>query len=326
MHLDIYVYTSPLHTKFRGLTQRDGLLIHGPAGWGETSPFWDYDPQYSAAWLNAGIESATQPYPQPQRTDIPVNVTVPATTPQRARDIVLAGTCTTAKVKVGEPGQNLADDLSRVAAVREALGTNGKIRVDVNGAWDVTQARDALLALNEAAGGLEYAEQPVADVEDLARLRKISPVPIAADESIRRASDPMRVKQLNAADLIVVKNQPLGGVRAALEIAKQIELPVVVSSALESSIGIRAGLAFAAALPQLPYACGLATVQLLTADTVTDSLVPKNGTIAVRDVEPDHIPAPDPQLVQAWDMRLESMWQYCTIDANYTLHTDEYVQ
>lgn len=210
--------------------------------------------------------------------------------------------------------------------MREALGATGKIRVDVNGAWDVIQARDALLALNEAAGGLEYAEQPVSDVADLARLRKISPVPIAADESIRRAEDPMRVKELEAADIIVVKNQPLGGVSRAIDIAQQLQLPVVVSSALESSIGIRAGLAFAAALPELPYACGLATVQLLTADPVTDSLVPEAGVIQVRNVEPDYLPAPDPILASAWQERLARMWEYCDIDAHYTFHTDHYVK
>lgn len=206
-----------------------------------------------------------------------MNVTVPATDPERAARIVTRGTCATAKVKVAEPGQSLADDLSRVAAVRDALGASGKIRIDVNGAWSVADALAAIPALDRAAGGLEYVEQPVADVADLARVRRKSTVRIAADESIRRASDPLHVKRLNAADVIVVKNQPLGGVRAALAIAAEIGLPVVVSSALESSIGIRAGLAFAAALPELEFACGLATVQLLTADPVADSLLPVAG-------------------------------------------------
>lgn len=303
---------------------RDGLLIHGPAGWGEASPFWDYDPQYSAAWLRAGIEAATIGYPDPVRDTIAVNVTVPATDPQRAYQIVRAGDCTTAKVKVGEPGQDLADDLSRVAAVRDALGPAGKIRIDVNGAWTVEQARDAIAALDRVASGLEYVEQPVADVEDLARVRRYASVPIAADESIRRASDPMRVKELAAADIVVVKNQPLGGVRSALAIAEEIGLPVVVSSALESSIGIRAGLAFAAALPKLNYACGLATSQLWVNDPTPNPFLPYGGQIRVRDVVPSSLPAPDPELAARWQERLDLMWEYANIDADYTLHTQAY--
>ena len=326
MHVDVYIYSSPLHTRFRGLTVRDGLLLRGPAGWGEASPFWDYGPKYSAAWLRAGIEAATCGFPAALRGSIPVNVTVPATDPERAARIVTRGTCTTAKVKVAEPGQSLADDLSRVAAVRDALGASGKIRIDVNGAWSVADALAAIPALDRAAGGLEYVEQPVADVADLARVRRKSTVRIAADESIRRASDPLHVKRLDAADVIVVKNQPLCWVRAALAIAAEIWLPVVVSSALESSIGIRAGLAFAAALPELEFACGLATVQLLTADPVADSLLPVAGEIAVRDVAPADLPAPDPQLAARWEQRLAQMWDYCGADATYTLHTDAYVR
>ncbi|WP_253280599.1 o-succinylbenzoate synthase [Arcanobacterium phocae] len=326
MYLDVYIYSSPLHTRFRGLTTRDGLLIHGPAGWGETSPFWDYGPQYSAAWLRAGVEAATQGYPEPLRHSIPVNVTVPATTTERAFQIAARGGCITAKVKVGEPGQSLADDVSRVAAVREALGPAGKIRVDVNGAWSVAEACDAIPALDRAAGGLEYVEQPVADVEDLARVRRQSNVPIAADESIRRASDPMRVKKLAAADIVVVKNQPLGGVQAALAIAHDIELPVVVSSALESSIGIRAGLAFAAALPELNHACGLATSQLWVNDPTPEPLLPVDGQIQIRDVAPSSLPAPEPELAARWQERLAQMWTYAGIDASYTLHTDAYIR
>ncbi|MFY9263366.1 MAG: o-succinylbenzoate synthase [Actinomycetaceae bacterium] len=324
MHFDIFIYSTPLTSRFRGLNSRNGLLLRGPGGWGETSPFWDYDAEYSSAWLRAGIEAATEGFPTPVRNSIPVNVTVPAVGPEQAFEIARRGNARTAKVKVAEPGQSLADDVNRVAAVRQALGPDAKIRVDANGGWSIDDAVTALSAINRAAGGLEYAEQPVMDVEDLARVRRRVSVPIAADESIRRASDPFRVKELDAADLVVVKNQPLGGVRRALDIAGQIGMPVVVSSALESSIGIRAGLAFAAALPELPYACGLATVQLFSRDTVAQPLLPDNGKITVRDVEPDYLPAPDPQLVDQWEQRLAAMWEYVDVDASYTLHRDSY--
>ena len=199
--------------------------------------------------------------------------------------------CRTAKVKVAEPGQSESDDLARLEAVRGALGPGGHVRIDVNGLWDVDTAVTRLPRYDRAAGGLEYVEQPCATVEELAAVRRRTTVPVAADESIRRAEDPMRVVALEAADIAVLKVQPLGGVRACLEVAEQIGLPVVVSSALESSVGIAAGVALAAALPELPYACGLATVQLLDGDLVDDPLLPVDGSLPVRR------PAPDPALL-----------------------------
>ena len=185
-------------------------------------------------------------------------------------------------MKVAEPGQTLADDQARLEAVRDALGPDGRIRVDANGAWSVDEAVAAIAVLDRAAGGLEYVEQPSASVEDLAAVRRRVDVPIAADESIRRAEDPYRVRDLEAADIAVLKVQPLGGVRACLRIAEEIGLPVVVSSALETSVGIAAGVALAAALPELPYACGLATVQLLTDDVAVSPLLPVDGALPVR--------------------------------------------
>ena len=219
---------------------------------------------------------------------MPVNVTVPACSPERAHAIVAAGGCTTAKVKVAEVGQTLGDDEARLEAVRDALGPGGLIRVDANGGWDVDEAVGAIRLLERAAGGLEYVEQPCADVEELAAVRRAVDVPIAADESIRRAEDPYRVRDLEAADIAVLKVQPLGGVRACLRIAEDIGLPVVVSSAVESSVGIAAGVALAAALPELPHACGLATVQLLTDDVVTEPLLPVDGMLPVRPRSVDH--------------------------------------
>lgn len=252
-------------------------------------------------------------WPEPLRDRVPVNVTVPATDPGRAHAIVTAGGCRTAKVKVAERGQLLADDLARVEAVRDALGPDGLLRVDANGAWDVDEAVRAIAALDRAAGGLEYVEQPVASVEDLAVVRRRVSVPIAADESIRRAEDPYRVRDLEAADIAVLKVQPLGGVRACLRIAEDIGLPVVVSSAIESSIGIAAGVALAAALPELHHASGLATVQMLTGDVVAQPLLPVDGMLAVARPDVDGaalagVAAADDRVAH-WRARLESVGQ-----------------
>ena len=306
---DLHVWSLPLRTRFRGLTVRDGVLVRGDAGWGEFSPFWDYDAAESAAWWRAAREAADEGWPPAVRTRIPVNVTVPAVDAATAHRIVRAsGGCRTAKVKVAEPGQSLADEIARLEAVRDALGPDGAIRVDANAAWDVDTAVTRLVALDRAAGGLEYAEQPVPGVDDLAALRRRTPVPIAADESIRRAEDPLAVARAGAADVVVLKVQPLGGVRACLELAERIGLPVVVSSALESSVGLAAGIALAAALPELPYACGLATAQLFTADLVTDPFLPVDGALEVRRPEPDSAllaaaAGPD-DLVARWRARI----------------------
>jgi len=277
----VTVFSIPMTTRFRRIAVREGLLIRGAAGWGEWSPFLEYDAREVEPWLRCAEEAAAGDWPAPVRDAVPVNVTVPAVSAAAAHAVVLAGGCSTAKVKVAEPGQSLADDLARVEAVRDALGPSGRVRVDANGAWSVDEAAHAIPLLDKASGGLEYVEQPCAMVEELAIVRRKVDVPIAADESIRRAADPYRVRELEAADIAVLKVQPLGGVHACLRIAEEIGLPVVVSSALETSVGIAAGVALAAALPELPYACGLATVQLLTADIASPSLLPVNGALPV---------------------------------------------
>lgn len=276
------VYSIPLTTRFRGITTREGVLLRGDAGWGEFSPFLEYDARTAEPWLRAAREAADQGWPDPVRASVPVNVTVPAVGPDQATAIVAGGGCTTAKVKVAERGQTLAHDQERLEAVREALGPSGRIRIDANGGWSADVAVAAIALLDKAAGGLEYVEQPCAAVEDLAHVRRRVDVPIAADESIRRSEDPYRVRDLEAADIAVLKVQPLGGVRACLRIAEDIGLPVVVSSALETSVGIAAGVALAAALPSLEHACGLATVQLLSDDVVDVSLLPVDGALPVR--------------------------------------------
>ncbi|WP_377325029.1 o-succinylbenzoate synthase [Pimelobacter simplex] len=302
------VVAIPMTTRFRGITVREATLLRGPGGWGEWSPFLEYPPEVAEPWLRCAEEAAAGDWPAPVRDRVPVNVTVPAVDPERAHAIVRAGGCRTAKVKVAEPGQSTADDEARLEAVRDALGPDGLIRVDANGGWSVDDAVAAIGRLDRAAGGLEYAEQPVATVEELALVRRRVGVPIAADESIRRAEDPYRVRDLEAADIAVLKVQPLGGVRACLEIAERIGLPVVVSSALETSVGIAAGVALAAALPELPYACGLATVQLLTADVVAEPLLPVDGALPVRrpkvDVQQVGLLSASPERVAHWEARL----------------------
>ncbi len=279
------VVSIPLRVRFRGIGHREAVLLRGPAGWGEFSPFLDYPPAEAARWLEAAFEAAWHGWPAPVRDAVPVNATIPAV-PANEVAAVLAryDGCATAKVKVAERGQTLTEDVCRIAAVRDAMGATARIRVDANGGWSVDQAVQALGEL--AAYGLEYAEQPCATVEELALLRVVLarkgiPVLVAADESIRNADDPMRVDREGAADLVVLKVAPLGGVRRALRIAQQCGLPAVVSSALDTSVGIAAGLALAAALPDLPFACGLATVEMLTDDVASPSLVPVGGSITV---------------------------------------------
>jgi O-succinylbenzoate synthase len=300
-----------MSTRFRGITVREGVLIEGAAGWGEWSPFTEYAPDVAEPWLRCAEEAAAGDWPAPVRGAVPVNATVPVVPPEAAHALVLRSGCATAKVKVADPGSVLADDLARVEAVRDALGPAGHLRVDANGVWSVDDAVAAIVALDRAAGGLEYVEQPCATVEELAAVRRRVDVPIAADESIRRADAPYRVRDLEAADVAVLKVQPLGGVRACLRIAEDIGLPVVVSSALETSVGLAAGVALAAALPTLDHACGLATRALLTGDVASPELVPVNGALPV--VVPTVVPslldavAASPERVAWWEERLAAV-------------------
>lgn len=279
------VFDVPMRVRFRGQDRRCGVLLRGPAGWGEFSPFPDYDAATCRRWLAAAREAACDGWPAPVRDVVAVNTTVPAVGADEAHAMVRASGCSTAKVKVAERGRPLAEDVARVEAVRDALGPAGKVRVDANGAWSVDEAVTALRAL--ARFDLEYAEQPVRTLEEMAQLRRRVQVRLAADESVRTAADPLRVAGLAAADIVVLKVQPLGGVRRCLEVAQACGLPVVVSSAVETSVGIAAGVALAAALPQLPFACGLGTVSLLAADVTREPLLPVAGELPVRRVAPD---------------------------------------
>lgn len=282
--VETYPFAVPMTTRFRGITTRQGLLLRHGDRWAEFSPFLDYQAPETASWLAAALTSLVEELPEPVRDQVPVNVTVPTLPPDQARERVRASGCRTAKVKVadrrdaqasadGVPA--LAADLGRAEAVRDALGPDGRLRLDANGAWTLDQAVVAIERLQRF--DLEYVEQPCATVEELAALRRALAgrgieVPIAADESIRRADDPQRVIALAAADVAVLKVQPLGGVQRCLELAEQLGLPVVVSSALETSVGLARGIQLAARLPELPFACGLDTGTLLRQDPVVDPL------------------------------------------------------
>lgn len=297
---DARVYAIPMVTRFRGIEVREGMLIEGPAGWGDFCPFPEYDDREAASWLTTAIEACTVGWPDPVRGRIPVNATVPAVAPAIAHEIVSASGCRTVKVKVADHPDSIDEDIARLEAVRDAVG-DGHVRVDANGAWDVDTAVTAIPRLDRAAGGLQYVEQPCTTIDELAQVRRKTDVRIAADESIRRAEDPMKVAVAEAADIAVIKCTPLGGVRRALRVAESCGLPVVVSSAVETSVGLSAGLALAGALPELDLACGLGTLSLLDGDVVgpARALTPVDGYLPVAPVTP----TPDPALLDRYEMR-----------------------
>ncbi|MBY0288701.1 MAG: o-succinylbenzoate synthase [Mycobacteriaceae bacterium] len=279
----LHVVSLPMRVRFRGITVREVTLIEGPAGWGEFGAFVEYGPPEAAHWLASAIEGAYQAPPDILRDRVPINATVPALVAAQVPEVLARFPgARTAKVKVAEPGQTLADDVARVNAVRALVPT---VRVDANGGWSVDEAAEAAAALT-TDGPLEYIEQPCATVPELAALRRRVDVLIAADESIRKADDPLRVVREDAADVAVLKVAPLGGVAKMLEIADQIDIPIVVSSALDSAVGIARGLLAAAALPELPYACGLGTGGLFV-DDIAEPAVPVDGLLSVAPVVPD---------------------------------------
>ena len=279
----LHVVSLPMRIRFRGIDVREVALIDGPAGWGEFGAFLEYGPDEAAHWLASGVEAAYVAPPIPLREWIPINATVPAVSAAQVPEVLArfpgAGT---AKVKVAEPGQTLAEDVARVNAVRERVSV---VRVDANGGWTVAEAAAACAALT-ADGPLEYLEQPCATVPELAELRRLVDVPVAADESIRKADDPLLVVRSGAADVAVVKVAPLGGVARLLDIAGQIDIPIVVSSALDSAVGMSRGLLAAACLPDLRHACGLGTGGLFVED-VTEGVAPVDGRLPVGAVVPD---------------------------------------
>jgi o-succinylbenzoate synthase len=310
---EVAVYSIPMTTRFRGITVREGLLFRGPAGWGEFCAFPEYDDGEAATWFAAAVEAAYEGWPEPKRDSVPVNCIVPAVAPERAAEMVRASGCATAKVKIADHPGSGGEDRERVAAVRDALGPEGFVRIDANTVWDVDTAVREIRALDKAAGGLQYVEQPCASIEDLAAVRRRVDVRIAADESIRRAADPLAVSVKEAADIAILKCLPLGGVRRALRVAESVGLPCVVSSALESSVGLAAEIALAAALPELDHACGLGTGRLLTTDVVAeeDRLIPVNGELPVLRTAPEPVRhkevAADDERARWWRARATRM-------------------
>lgn len=280
----------PLRTKFRGLEEREALLFEGPNGWAEWAPFVEYTDEEAAAWLAAAIDFAYGELPQLHRDRIPVNATLPAVAPDLAERVLTNfGEFSTVKIKVAEAGHSTTDDMTRIQKVRE-LYPAAKIRLDANGGFEISQAIELVNKLQAVGIDIEYFEQPVASIAEMAELRlqlsRIG-VKIAADESVRKVSDPLAVAQANAADILVLKAAPLGGIGRALAIATEAELPVVISSALDSSVGLSMGAYLAAAIPNLEFDCGLATSALLAGDVTREPLRAENGFIDVRRVEVD---------------------------------------
>jgi O-succinylbenzoate synthase len=315
------VVSVPLSTRFRGIDVREALLVEGPTGWSEFSPFTEYGDAEAVTWLAGALSFAYDPEPKLLRRRIPVNATLPAVAAGEVAEVLARfGYCRTVKIKVSERGQTLADDVARVAAARKSIGPEGRIRIDANGGWNVDEAEHAVHALAEY--DLEYVEQPCTTVDELIEIRrrvKYLGIPIAADESVRKAADPLAVARAGAADILVIKAQPLGGITVAQRIVAAAGLPAVVSSALETSIGISMGLHLAAALPTLEFDCGLATVALLTGDVTAAPLIAVDGAIEVRRVEPDAALLRQfeatPERTAWWTARLERC--YAHLDSRY---------
>jgi O-succinylbenzoate synthase len=290
--LELHPVRIPMRQRFRRVDHREAVLVRGPTGWGEFSPFPDYPPEVTTRWLAAALELACGELPGPGRSSVPVNVTVPAIDPEAAVALVVESGATTAKVKIGDHDDSEEEDLERVRAVRESLGPEGHLRVDVNASWDLETAIGRLERLGEF--DLQYVEQPVASLADMKTLRERVPIPLAADELVRQSPHPLRVIEEGAADVLILKVQPMGGVSRVLDLANRSTIPVVISSALETSVGMYGGLLAASLLDDLPYACGLGTVALIEGDPTLHPLIPVNGQLEVRR------PEPDPELLRRW--------------------------
>ena len=272
------VIALPMKTKFRGISVREVALFKGPHGWGEFSPFLEYDDAESAPWLASAIEAATTPKPKLYRTSVAINGTIPALNdPQDLKTIVDSFPGVKSfKVKVGS---NLAEDLARVNVIRQ-LQPHAKIRIDVNGLWNVDQAEQFLTSVGE----IEYVEQPCATVDELRELKSRTSVKIVGDEILRKAPNPFDIDLSGAIDFLMLKVQPLGGIKRTHALAEHHNLPVIVSSALESAVGINYGLMLAASFEEMNFDCGLGTGSLLAADVAQLPIV--DGKIEISEFEP----------------------------------------
>jgi O-succinylbenzoate synthase len=272
------VIALPMKTNFRGISVREVALIKGSHGWGEFSPFLEYDDAEAAPWLASAIEGATTPKPQLYRSSVAINGTIPALNdPEALKAIVNSFPgVNTFKIKVGN---NLVEDLARVNVIRQ-LRPNAKVRIDVNGLWSVAQAEEFLSSVGE----VEYVEQPCATLEELRELKARTSVKIVGDEILRKASNPFEIDLSGAIDFLMLKVQPLGGIKRAHALAEHHKLPIVVSSALESAVGINYGLMLAASFEKMNFDCGLGTGSLLAADVAHLPIV--DGKIEISEFEP----------------------------------------
>jgi O-succinylbenzoate synthase len=281
------VVSIPLRTKFRGLTERELLVFEGPNGWSEWAAFTEYQDEEAATWLQAAIEWGYEGLPEPVRKQVPVNAILPAVaTEEVAKVLGRAGKFSTVKIKVADPKQTAKDDLARILEVKN-IYPDVRLRLDANGGYTVDQALDLIAELENNSIELEFFEQPVATIAELAELRteitkRGQKVRVAADESVRRASDPLAVELAGAADLLVLKSAPLGGIKSALEVASSSQLEICASSAMQSSIGLAAELHFASCLPELNYDAGLGTGYLFGGDLTANRLIPENGVLELR--------------------------------------------
>ena len=273
------VVALPMKTSFRGITVREVALIKGEYGWGEFSPFLEYDDAESAPWLASAIEAATQPKPKLYRTEVAVNGTIPATNDKEELERIVNSFpgVKTFKVKVGS---SAGEDIARINALR-ALRPNASFRIDANGLLSIEQA----VSLLQLVGDIEYIEQPCATIEELRELKKQINVKIVGDEVLRKAKDPFAIDLSGAVDYLMLKVQPLGGIKRAHQLAAHHKLPVVVSSALESAVGINYGLTLAASFADMNFDCGLGTGSLLAKNVAELPIV--DGKIAISDVVPD---------------------------------------
>lgn len=273
------VVALPTTTNFRGVTVREVALIQGGYGWGEFSPFLEYDDAESAPWLACAIEAATQPKPLLYRTEVAVNGTIPALNDPADIERVINSSpgVKTFKVKVGN---DVSQDLHRLELVR-TLRPDASIRLDANGLWNVDEAE----ILMNSVGEIEYVEQPCSTIEELRELKKRVDVKIVGDEVLRKAADPFTIDLSGAIDFIMLKAQPLGGIKRAHKLAEHHNLPVVVSSALDSAVGINYGLILAASFEDMKFDCGLGTGSLLAKNVAELPIV--DGKIAISDVVPN---------------------------------------
>ena len=282
--MNFHLVSIPTKTNFRGINHREVVLFEGTEGWSEFSPFLEYSAAEARTWFTASLEAANTPWPSVFRDRVEVNATLPNVIPSRVPEILAAFPgCKTVKIKVGdyETGSQL------VAATLDFL-PQAHIRLDVNGSWTVEEAISYLSQYRQRFGDVfEYIEQPVASTADLARLKKDVNIKIAVDESIRKDLHGHMELLRNVADVAIIKWQPIGGFTAAHDVAERIGLPAVISSALETGIGISHCAALAASFEDLNYACGIGTVALLESDICTPSLTPQNGYIPVARVEPN---------------------------------------